>query len=194
MPPPPEFPSLDLKATIELPRDQIKVIYAVPTCNYLSPDRFAFEILQQALNGLSSRLFKSIREDKGLAYSAGAMFGNGLCPGFTAFYAGTSAKSVPQVMQLLTRERKRLAAKGLSEEEFAAAQAKVLFGYASLMSNNSALLFSSALEEFYGNGYKKPWSTPGIIRKLQRQEVNAVLKKYFTGAKGVYISAGAHVK
>jgi zinc protease len=194
LPPPPKFPSRDVEAAIELPREQVKVVYAVPTCNYQSPDRFAFEILQQALNGLSSRLFKNIREDKGLAYSAGAMFGNGLCPGFAAFYAATARESVPQVIKLLTKERKRLAGSGLSEEEFSSAQAKVLFNYASLMSNNSALLFSSALEEFYGNGYKKPWSTPGKIRKLKREEVNAVLKKYFTGAKGVYISAGAYNK
>ncbi|MFA6716447.1 MAG: pitrilysin family protein [Victivallaceae bacterium] len=191
LPQPPVFPGRDIKAAIELPREQIRVVYAVPTCDYMSSDRFAFEILQQALNGLSSKLFKNIREDKGLAYSAGAMFGYGLCPGFAAFYAGTSRKSVPQVIKLLTRERKRLAESGLSEEEFSSARAKVLFNYASQMSNNSSLLFSSALEEFYGNGYKKPWSAPEIIRKLDLPGVNAVLKKYFTGAKGVYITAGA---
>ncbi len=191
LPEKPVFPDKDLKAEIELPRDQIKVIYAVPSCDHCSSDRFAFDILQQALNGLSSKLFKDIREDKGLAYSTGAMFGSGRHPGFTAFYAGTSRKSVPQVIKLLTRERKRLAQNGLTRDEFDAAKARVLFKYSSLMSNNNALLFNSMLEEFYGNGYEKPWHTPEIIRKLKLEDVNAVFKKYFAGAKGVYITAGA---
>ena len=191
LPEEPVFPKKDIKAEIELSRDQIKVIYAVPTCNYHSPDRFAFEILQQALNGLSSKLFKDIREDKGLAYSTGAMFGNGLHPGFTAFYAGTNKESVPQVIKLLTKERKRLAQKGLSQDEFDAAKASVLFSYSSLMSNNKALLFNSVLEEFYDNGYEKPWHMPEIIRGLELEQTNAVFNKYFANAKGVYVTAGA---
>ncbi|MDD5697284.1 MAG: pitrilysin family protein [Victivallaceae bacterium] len=191
LPPAPAFPREDLRAEIELPRDQIKVIYAVPTCDYHSPDRFTFEILQQALNGLSSNLFKVIREDRGLAYSTGAMFGNGLYPGFIAFYAGTKRGSVPQVIELLTEERRRLAGTGLSQEEFDSARARVEFNYASLMSNNSALLFNSVLEEFYGNGCETPWRIPEIIRQLNLKQVNAVLKKYFTDAKGVYVTAGA---
>jgi len=187
----PVFPAKDLKAEIKLPRDQIKVIYAVPSCDHCSSDRFAFDILQQALNGLSSKLFKDIRENKGLAYSTGAMFGSGRHPGFTAFYAGTSKNSVPQVIKLLTKERKRLAGSGLTKDEFDAAKARVLFKYSSLMSNNNALLFNSMLEEFYGNGYEKPWHTPEIIRKLKLEEVNAVFKKYFANAKGVYVTAGA---
>jgi len=187
----PIFPNKDIKAKIKLPRDQIKVIYAVPTCDYQSSDRFAFEIVQQALNGLSSKLFKDIREDKGLAYSTGAMFGSGLHPGFAAFFAGTSSKSVPQVIKLLTAERKRLAKSGLSQDEFDAAKAKVLFTYSSLMSNNNALLFNSMLEEFYDNGYEKPWHTPEIIRDLDLKQVNVILKKYFDKANGVYITAGA---
>ena len=191
LPEKPVFPDKDLEAEIELPRDQIKVIYAVPSCDHCSSDRFAFDILQQALNGLSSKLFKDIREDKGLAYSTGTMFGSGRHPGFTAFYAGTSRKSVSQVIKLLTKERKRLAQSGLTKDEFDAAKARVLFKYSSLMSNNNALLFNSMLEEFYGNGYQKPWHTPEIIRKLKRGEVNAVFKKYFSDAKGVYVTAGA---
>ena len=192
MPPSPSFPVADKHAQIELPRDQVKVVYAVPTCEYSSPDRFAFDILQQALNGLSSQLFKHIRESKGLAYSTGVMFGSGLYPGFAAFYAGTNAESVTQVSDLLTAECKRLADKGLDKEEFDAAKAKVLFSYSSLMSNNEALLFNAALEEFYGNGCDHPWHTPGIIRKLTLKQVNAVYKKYFSNVKGVYVSAGAH--
>ncbi len=188
----PVFPNKNRKAGIELPREQIKVIYAVPTCDYFSPDRFAFDILQQALNGLSSNLFKDIRESKGLAYSTGAMFGNGLYPGFTAFYAATSSRSVPQVIELLTKERKRLADSGLTREEFAAAKARVLFNYSSLMSNNNALLFNSMLEEFYDNGYEKPWHMPEIIQNLTLKQLNAVFKKYFSAAKGVYVTAGAY--
>ena len=191
LPEKPVFPEKELKTQIKLPRDQIKVIYAVPACDHCSFDRFAFDILQQALNGLSSKLFKDIRENKGLAYSTGAMFSSALHPGFTAFYASTSGKSVAQVIKLLTKERKRLAQSGLTKDEFEAAKAGVLFKYSSLMSNNNALLFNSMLEEFYDNGYEKPWNTPEIIRNLKLEQVNAIFKKYFAGAKGVYVTAGA---
>ena len=94
------------------------------------------------------------------------------------------------MIELLTKERKRLAESGLTQEEFDAAKAKVLFNYSSLMSNNNALLFNSMLEEFYGNGYEKPWHTPKIIRDLNLEQVNAIFKKYFANAKGVYVTAG----
>ncbi|MDD5727054.1 MAG: pitrilysin family protein [Victivallales bacterium] len=191
MPPAPEFPAADLYAQIELPREQVKVIYAVPTCSYNSPDRLAFDILQQALNGLSSKLFKHVRENNGLAYSTGAMFSCGLYPGFIAFYAGTNAHAVPQVIELLTAERRRLAEKGLNRDEFAAAKARILFNCSSLMSNNEVLLLTSALEEFYGSGRDQPWRMPDIIRNLSLKQVNAIYRKYFLDAKGVYVSAGA---
>ena len=98
----------------------------VRTPGALDDDRFALEVVTQALGGgISSRLFQEVREKRGLAYSVFSYrFALHDC-GALAFYAGTAPKNAGQVVDLFHEAFDALVASGLTERELAIAKGQV---------------------------------------------------------------------
>lgn len=81
-------------------------------------ERHRFGILDHVLGGgVSSRLFQSIREDRGLAYAVYSYRLSFQGAGALAVYAGTSPANAEAVHALVVEELDRLAVEGISEEE-----------------------------------------------------------------------------
>lgn len=66
---------------------------------------------------MSSRLFQSIREEQGLAYSIYSYYTTFVDHGTFTIYIGTSPETLAQVETIMERELENLKANGLSEEE-----------------------------------------------------------------------------
>jgi predicted Zn-dependent peptidase len=66
---------------------------------------------------MSSRLFQSIREEQGLAYSIYSYYTTFVDHGTFTIYIGTSPETLAQVETIMERELENLKASGLSEEE-----------------------------------------------------------------------------
>ncbi len=183
LPEPPVFSARRRNGVLELPREQSVVMLAVPGFDNVAPERYAFDLIMSALNGLSSRLFKTIREDAGLAYSTGASFFSGIQPGAFWVYAVTSRAGVEQVENLLLQELDRLHRNGLDEDEFDAAKRSVIFDNEQLIDKQDMLVFHCALSEFYGNSAVRVLAMPEVYRAMTREEVADVLRKYM-GRRG----------
>ncbi len=88
--------------------------------------RWAFEIANHILGGgMSSRLFQTIREERGLVYSVysfGMPFAD---TGAWGIYAGTSPGQLPEVMELIDTEVARILSDGVTAEELARAKGSV---------------------------------------------------------------------
>ena len=106
--------------------EQSHLALGVRTPGALDDDRFALEVVSQALGGgISSRLFQEVREKRGLAYSVFSYrFALRDC-GALAFYAGTSPKNADQVVELFHEAFDSLVATGLTERELAIAKGQV---------------------------------------------------------------------
>ena len=106
--------------------EQAHLVLGVRTPGALDDDRFALEVVTQALGGgISSRLFQEVREKRGLAYSVFSYrFALHDC-GALAFYAGTSPKNAPEVVALFHEAFDSLVASGLTERELAIAKGQV---------------------------------------------------------------------
>src|SRR6185436_15698136 len=89
-------------------------------------DRYALELIQEALSDLGSRLFMRVREKLGLAYYVGAQNFLGLVPGYFALYAGTEPEKAALVEAEMLLEAAALRKEGLTEQELKRAKAKVL--------------------------------------------------------------------
>jgi predicted Zn-dependent peptidase len=72
--------------------------------------------------GLSSRLFQSIREDRGLAYSVYSYRAAYQDSGSLCAYAGTAVEHAEAVVELLVEEFDRLAATGITPRELEVAK------------------------------------------------------------------------
>lgn len=184
-PPVPKFPAAPVKSTVLIPREQAVVMLAVPGCDNNHKDRFALDILQEAVNGQAAALFKSIREEAGLAYYTGMYSMRGIRPGFLTFYAGTKGESVEQVIVRFEAEKSRLVDPGLEEAEFAAAREAVIFNLTKDIQQSGRYLAQSSLSEFYGNGFDSVNLRLSVFNSITRDQVNRVIKRYMSEANTV---------
>ena len=74
---------------------------------------------------MSSRLFQSVREERGLAYNVYSYRNGYQGAGDLAVYAGTAPSRAEEVLSLVTDELDKMAAEGVSEQELAAARSHI---------------------------------------------------------------------
>lgn len=97
---------------------QIYALMAFDSPSAISPERHAFSILNDILGGgMSSRLFQSIREDKGLAYTVNAFTDNYLDCGLQLIYSIIEKEKSAEYLEAVNHEISRMKKEGISEEE-----------------------------------------------------------------------------
>ncbi len=98
--------------------EQVQLCLGVPAPPVDDPDRYGVYLLNTILGGgMSSRLFQSIREDQGLAYSIYSEMNPFRDTGSLSIYAGTSVDKTEKLLRLTLEELRRL-----KNEEVAAAE------------------------------------------------------------------------
>lgn len=177
-PPLPEFPVSDVSEKVFVPREQAVVFYALPGCDNHGDDKLAVDLLQTAMNHQTSSLFKTVREDSGLAYYTAMSSARGIHPGYITFFAGTAPDTAAQVIELLGEEHKRLLETGLTEDEFISARENVLFALAGSQQSGGGMLTNCCLSEYYGNGCEVPWQLAERYKALTLDEANRTIRKY----------------
>jgi len=114
--PPAVFPHITLKKKKSL--EQVQFCLAVPALPVDHPDRFTAHLMNSILGGgMSSRLFQSVREERGLAYSIYSEMNPFRDTGSLAVYAGCAAENARQVLDLTLSEFRRLKSEPVSVEE-----------------------------------------------------------------------------
>ena len=84
-------------------------------------------MLSSVLGGASSsRLFQTIREEKGLAYNVYISSNTTMHSGLASVYAGTSPENAREVVRLAIDQMRRLGTEGVSEKEFSQAREQML--------------------------------------------------------------------
>ena len=98
--------------------EQAHVIIASPWLSATDERRYAGSLLVSILgDGNSSRLWQTIREKRGLAYSVGADASDFQDCGIFSIYAGCSPEKVGEVVDLSIAELKKIKTYGVSEDE-----------------------------------------------------------------------------
>ena len=109
-------PHITLKKKRSL--EQVQMCLGFPAPPVDSPDRFALYILNSMLGGgMSSRLFESIRENQGLAYSIYSELSPFRDTGSLSIYAGMSLDKTERVLALTLAELTRLKTEAVSHSE-----------------------------------------------------------------------------
>jgi predicted Zn-dependent peptidase len=102
------------------PTEQANVVIGTSGVRRDDPRLPALEVLSTALGGgTSSRLFQSIREERGLAYSVYSSTSSYADTGTFGVYAGCTPSKVREVLGLVRDELVAVADKGLTDEEVA---------------------------------------------------------------------------
>jgi predicted Zn-dependent peptidase len=100
------------------PTEQANVVLGTTALRRDDPRRPALQVLNTALGGgTSSRLFQSIREERGLAYSVYSSVSSYADTGTFSVYAGCTPAKVGEVLRLVREELAGVAERGLTDAE-----------------------------------------------------------------------------
>ncbi len=123
---PARFTGGDIRRTRDLEQAHFALAFEGP--GYRDDAIYTAQIYASALGGgMSSRLFQTIRENRGLCYTIFAQTGAYADTGMTTIYAGTSAAQIGELATLTIDEMKR-AADDISPEEVARARIQMKAG------------------------------------------------------------------
>ena len=89
--------------------EQYHICFGGPGIARADERRFALAVLDTIFGGsVSSRLFREVREKRGLAYSVGSYTHEFVDGGFVAMYVGTRADNVAEACEIIGRELVKL--------------------------------------------------------------------------------------
>ena len=119
--------------------EQIHLTLALPGFARDLPEQYALAVLSNIIGGsMSSRLFQSIREKRGLAYS---VYSYPMCyanTGAFLLYAGTGEQQAAEVVRLMRQELRDIRENGVSEAEFLRCREQLKGSYLLGMETSSA--------------------------------------------------------
>jgi len=106
--------------------EQYHICFGGPGISRGDERRFTLGVLDTAFGGsVSSRLFREVREKRGLAYSVGSYTHEFVDRGFVAMYVGTRGDNVAEACEIIGRELTKLRDEGIGDEELARAKEHV---------------------------------------------------------------------
>lgn len=153
--------------------EQVQVCIALPCCSYSDvAERHALNVLSNVLGGsMSSRLFQSIREERGLAYSVYSHPTLYRDAGMFTIYAGTMPHNAEQVSELILEELRRLRSDGVTDSELEQSK-EMLKGNLILSLENSSSRMSALARNVLALG--KPSTEEEMIRAIDAVDMAAV--------------------
>ena len=115
---PPPRPAAPILVKRKKGLEQAHLIVATPFPSARDEDRYAASLLGSVIGGgTSSRLWQRVREERGLAYSVGAVGSHFTDAGVFQIYAGTSPEHLDEVLDLSLEEMRRALRESVGEEE-----------------------------------------------------------------------------
>ncbi|HEY0162386.1 MAG TPA: pitrilysin family protein [Edaphobacter sp.] len=141
-------PHITLKRKKSL--EQVQLCLGVPSSAVNHPDRYAIYLLNSILGGgMSSRLFQSIREDRGLAYSIFSEMSPFRDTGSLAIYAGVAIDKTKQTIELTMRELSRLKQETVSVSELTRAKDQLKSNMVMGLESGSSRMANLARQQMY---------------------------------------------
>jgi predicted Zn-dependent peptidase len=108
---------------------QAQLVIAVPALRRDHPDAWNLAVLNAVLgDGMSSRLFLGVREEKGLAYDVGSGISEYADAGVLEISAGVDPAQLPAAIEAILAELVRLADEPVPDDELAKAKAYLAGG------------------------------------------------------------------
>jgi predicted Zn-dependent peptidase len=152
--------------------EQVQLCLGVPAPPVDSSDRYAVYLLNTMLGGgMSSRLFQTIREDRGLAYSIYSETNPFRDTGCLAIYAGTSAEKTPEVLRLTIEELRRLKEAPVPEAELKRAKDQLKSNIVLGLESSSSRMANLARQQMY---FGRFFSVDEIVAEVDGVDAAAV--------------------
>lgn len=137
-------------------------------------DRYGAYALNALLGGsVSSRLFQEVRERRGLAYSIYSYLSSFSDSGTLTIYAATRPREAARVVELISRELRRLRSRGVGDEELARTKNQMKGNLMLSLENSQSRMSKLAKDELHQGRYM---SLEEILAEIERVNVEQLLR------------------
>jgi zinc protease len=125
-------PKLGQEMQVNYDQPQTTLQMAYPGIKRSAPDFYAAALMNQRLGGgtFTSRLFKEVREKRGLAYSVNSGLANRVHASSLVIATATRSDRAAETLSVINEVVKRLAEEGPTEQELASAKEYLIGSYA----------------------------------------------------------------
>ena len=158
---------------------QVHIVAGFRGLGHGSPLRHAAIVVGQALGGgMSSRLFQTVRERLGLAYSVFSFQSFYACGGHVGAYLGTRPEAAGAAREALIGEFTSLSETGLSEVELASVKEQIKGQVVLSLESPSARMHRIAAMDLYGEPYRSLDALVALIEGIDLEQARQAAKLY----------------
>jgi predicted Zn-dependent peptidase len=164
--------------------EQVQICLGLPAPPITDESRYATLILNTVLGGgMSSRLFQTIREERGMAYSIYSDLSPYRDTGTLCVYAGTSAGKALEVVDLILDEFRKLKQELLSIEELTRAKDQVKGNILMGLESSNARMANLARQEMYFHEFITVDEIIARINEVSAAQVQTMAQRLFDPAR-----------
>jgi predicted Zn-dependent peptidase len=164
--------------------EQAHVIIGGKGLNRSDERRWSFEVMNHVLgSGMSSRLFREIREERGLAY---AVYGFKLAyadAGAWGVYIGTTPSQVDTVMSVIRVELTKVVEEGITTEELERAKGSMRGGLALALEDPNSRMVRLGRDELVGMPHLSVDERLAKLEAVTLEDVQSIASDLFTGQR-----------
>lgn len=162
--------------------EQSHIVFGAEGLTRSDDRRFAVTIANHVLGGgMSSRLFREIREDRGLAYAVHAFRMPFLETGSSAVYVGTTPSQTVEVLKLIRAELDKMMADGITDEELERAKGNVEGGLALSLEDTNGRMTQLGRHETTGVAHLSVDEIVARIEALTHEDIIAAAREVYDG-------------
>jgi predicted Zn-dependent peptidase len=160
--------------------EQAHVLLATPWPSARDEDRYAGSLLASVIGGgTSSRLWQSVREERGLAYSVGCASSGFTDAGVLHVYAGTSPEQLDEVVGLFVAELRRAVREPVAEDELQLAKDQYVSSILLGLESTSARAEALARQEIIHGRRLRPEEIIARIEAVTPEDLQRVARARF---------------
>ena len=173
------------------PIEQAHFALGFPTVAREDAMRPAVQVMNAVLGGgMSSRLFKRVREELGLAYSVYSYCSHYAEAGQLTVYAGVNPAKAQDAVSAVCEVIETFKQKGVSEEEFSRGREQVKSGAVFSQENTSAQMLLYGKEMLYNGRVYDFEQRMQEISALKRSDVADAIARNFDFSRAAFSSVG----
>ncbi|MFA9262168.1 MAG: M16 family metallopeptidase [Undibacterium sp.] len=173
--------------------DQTHMLLGVRTFDMNHPDRFAVSVLSTILGGgMSSRLFLSVRERRGLAYSVHTSADSYHDAGYLATQCGVEHENLEKTIEVILDEYKKIATEKVEAEELKKAKEYIKGKIAMGLEGSDDVVEYLVNQETLKGKIVLPKEFAKAIDKVTADDVLRVAKTIFTNKRLNFAVVGPH--
>jgi zinc protease len=180
--------------TVKIDRNitQANVIIGQQGVSRGNPDYYALSVMNYILGGggFASRLTEAIRNKRGLAYAVDSFFDPGRYPGSFQIVLQTKNATAREAIAISKEQLELIRKEPVSDKELEDAKKYLTGSFPMRFDTQGKLVNFLSQIEYYHLGLDYPERYPSIIRKISKERVLRVARKYLHPDKAILVIVG----